>query len=351
MALYIQKVSYLERVLEFLFEYGLFFAKAITIVIAIIIILVVSVGLAAKQKQVAGNLSFDSINEQINDLKQQAERMFLSKDALKKKEKERKKEKKSKDTSTKPKLYVIDFIGSPMAKEVDTMRKEISAILCVANENDEVLVNIESGGGVVHGYGLAASQLQRIKDANLKLTVSIDKVAASGGYMMASVADKILCAPFAIVGSIGVVAQMPNFHKLLKKNDIDFEMHTAGEYKRTLTVLGENTDEAREKFKQDINQIHDLFKEHVKHYRDQLELDKVATGEFWLGKQAIDLGLVDELRTSDDFMMSAVADYDLFKVKYKKSKTMAQKLGVAAGLTVESVMERFWSVMQKSKLQ
>ncbi len=337
--------------MEFLFEYGLFFAKAITIVVAILAVLIVSVGLAAKQKQDGGNLSFDSINDQINDLKRQTERVFLSKSEMKKIEKERKKEEKSKEKSTKPKLFVIDFNGSPMAKEVDVMRKEISAILCVADDKDEVLVNVESGGGVVHGYGLAASQLQRIKDANLKLTVSIDKVAASGGYMMASVADKILCAPFAIVGSIGVIAQLPNFNKLLKKNDIDFEMHTAGEYKRTLTVLGENTDEARKKFKEDIGQIHDLFKDHVKTYREQLDLNKVATGEFWLGKQAIELGLVDELRTSDDFMMSAVADYDVFKVRYKRTKTMAQKLGVAASTTVESVMDKFWAVLQNAKLQ
>ncbi|MEM0912626.1 MAG: protease SohB, partial [Pseudomonadota bacterium] len=292
--------------MEFLYEYGLFFAKAITIVIAVVAVLVVSIGLAAKQKPEGGNLSFDSINDQINELKRQTERLFLSKSELKKVDKDRKKEEKSKEKEEKPKLFIIDFVGSPLAKEVEDLRKEISAILCVAKDKDEVLVNVESGGGVVHGYGLAASQLQRIKNANLHLTVSIDKVAASGGYMMASVADKILCAPFAIVGSIGVIAQLPNFNKLLKKNDIDFEMHTAGEYKRTLTVLGENTDEARKKFKEDINQIHSLFKEHVKHYREQLELDKVATGEYWLGKQALGLGLVDELTTSDDFMMSAV---------------------------------------------
>ena len=108
-------------------------------------------------------------------------------------------------------------------------------------------------------YGLAASQMQRIRDKKLKLTVCVDKVAASGGYMMAVVADKIIAAPFAVLGSIGVLAQVPNFHRLLKKHDVDFEMLTAGKYKRTLTMFGENTDKGREKFQEDIEDTHVLF--------------------------------------------------------------------------------------------
>ena len=147
------------------------------------------------------------------------------------------------------------------AHEVESLREEITAIISIANPSkDKVLIRLESGGGVVHGYGLAASQLQRIKSAGIPLSVAIDKVAASGGYMMACVADEILAAPFAIVGSIGVIAQIPNFNKILKKNDVEFEQITAGEFKRTLTLFGENTDKAREKFREEIEQTHDLFK-------------------------------------------------------------------------------------------
>ncbi|MGQ8363903.1 protease SohB [Glaciecola sp. 1036] len=337
--------------MEFLFEYGLFVAKAITVVIAIVAVVGLIIGLASKQKGGGGNLSFDSISEQFDNIKRQSEQVLLSKEALKKLQKQRKKEQKKDKEETKPNLYVIDFQGSPMAKEVDSLRREITAILCVAKENDEVLVKVDSGGGVVHGYGLAASQLQRIKDANLKLTVSVDKIAASGGYMMAAVADTIISAPFAIVGSIGVVAQIPNIHKVLKKNDVDIEMHTAGEYKRTLTVLGENTEQGREKFKQELQEVHDLFKGHIKHFRSELDLEKVATGEYWLGQKALELGLVDKLQTSDDFLLKANDTHKLFKLKYENKKNMAQKLGFAASTAIESVFDKLMSMINLSRFQ
>ncbi|WP_371193298.1 protease SohB [Glaciecola sp. SC05] len=329
--------------MEFIFEYGLFLAKAVTLVAAILIVVGFVIAMASRQKQRPGNLEFDSLSEVYDDLKRQAETVLLDKAALKDKQKADKKEKKkSKDKSPdkKPNLFVINFEGSSMAKEVDSLRKEITAVLCVAQAGDEVLVNVESGGGVVHGYGLAASQLQRIKDKGLHLTISIDKVAASGGYMMACVADKIISAPFAIVGSIGVVAQLPNFHKVLKKNDIDFEMHTSGEFKRTLTVFGENTDEGRDKFKNELQEIHNMFKDFVLNNRPDLDITKVATGEYWLGQKALELKLVDEIQTSDDFLMKANNTHKLYKLKYATKKNFAQKLGIAASEGIESAVSK-----------
>ena len=357
--------------MEFLFEYGVFLAKAVTIVVAIVAVTAFIVGLSSKQKQPSGNLEFDSISDHIDDLKSQAKQVLLSKEELKQlekeekeakkqeqkqkkkeqKKKEQKKKTKAKDKDTdnasdeasktekKPNLFVLEFNGSMQANEVEQLREEVTAVLCVAEENDEVLVKVESGGGVVHGYGLAASQLQRIKDKGLKLTISVDKVAASGGYMMACVADKLIAAPFAIIGSIGVIAQLPNFNKLLKKNDIEFEQHTAGAFKRTLTMLGENTDEGREKFREELEDVHVLFKEFVSSNRD-LDIEKVATGEYWYGQRALELDLVDELQTSDDFLMAANEQYKLFKIKYAQKKTMAQKLGFAASIAMQSTLER-----------
>ena len=278
--------------MEFLFEYGLFLAKAFTLVVAILVVVGFVVAMASRQKQRPGNLEFDSVSEVFDDLKRQAESVLLDKDALKEKqksEKKDKKKKKDKEQDKKPNLFVINFEGGPMAKEVDSLRKEITAVLCVAQEGDEVLVNVESGGGVVHGYGLAASQLQRIKDKGLKLTISVDKVAASGGYMMACVADTIISAPFAIIGSIGVVAQLPNFNKVLKKNDVDFEMHTSGELK-----------------------------------------------------------LVDKIQTSDDFLLQANESYKLYRLKYATKKTLAQKLGIAASEGVESTLNKLMTYAKSS---
>lgn len=334
--------------MEFLFEYGLFLAKAITIVVSIAAVLVLVLALASKQKpgEDNGNLQLDSLSEVFDDLKEMGEEALLTKEELKKQQKEKKKAKKKdadSHTEKKKNLFVIEFNGSTMAKEVETLRKEITAVLCIANPQDEVLVKVESGGGVVHGYGLAASQLKRIKDKGLKLTVSIDKVAASGGYMMACVADQIISAPFAIVGSIGVVAQLPNFNKLLKKNDVDVEMHTAGEFKRTLTMFGENTDEGREKFQSELEDVHQMFKTFVIENRPGLDIDKVATGEYWYGTKAAQLNLVDTIQTSDDFLMQANNNSKLFKLKYAAKKTLAQKLGLAVSQGVENGIANVFS--------
>lgn len=342
--------------LNFLFEYGLFFAKAITIVIAIVAVLVVILSLASKQKSEGGtgNLELDSLSEGFDDLSEMGKEALLTKEELKQFHKaEKKKKKKNKSDGKevdKPKkinhLFVVDFNGSPMAKEVETLRKEITAILCIAQAGDEVLIKVESGGGVVHGYGLAASQLKRLKDKGLNLTISIDKVAASGGYMMACVANKVIAAPFAIVGSIGVIAQIPNFNKLLKKNDIDFEMHTAGQFKRTLTVFGENTEEGREKFQSELEDVHQMFKSFVLENRPSIEIDKVATGEYWYGTKAQELNLVDVIQTSDDFLMQANERFKIFTLKYSSKKTFAQKLGFAVSQGIENGLSKVFTNMR-----
>ena len=345
--------------MEFLYEYGLFVAKAVTLVIAFIVVVSTIVGLASKQKHGKGQLEIVSISEQLKDITNYAKQVLLDKNALKKLAKEQKKEAKAKnkaknkakiteqgEESEKSRLYVIDFKGSMDANEVEHLREEITAILCVANKEDEVLVRLESGGGVVHGYGLAASQLQRIKEKGLKLTIAVDKVAASGGYMMACVADKLLASQFAYIGSIGVLAQLPNFNKLLKKNDIEFEQHTAGEFKRTLTVFGENHDEGRAKFKEEIEEIHVLFKDFVQSQRPDMDIDKVATGEYWPGVKAKSLGLIDDITTSDDYILSHYPAREIFSVKYAVKKNVAEKLGMSAANVVERV---FMKSMSKAR--
>lgn len=337
--------------MEFLYDYGLFVAKAVTLVIAFIVVVSTIVGLASKQKHGKGQLEIVSISEQLKDITNYAKQVLLDKNALKKLAKEQKKEAKAKnkaknkakiteqgEESEKSRLYVIDFKGSMDANEVEHLREEITAILCVANKEDEVLVRLESGGGVVHGYGLAASQLQRIKEKGLKLTIAVDKVAASGGYMMACVADKLLASQFAYIGSIGVLAQLPNFNKLLKKNDIEFEQHTAGEFKRTLTVFGENNDEGRAKFKEEIEEIHVLFKDFVQSQRPDMDIDKVATGEYWPGIKAKSLGLIDDITTSDDYILSHYPAREIFSVKYAVKKNVAEKLGMSAAMLLSACL-------------
>ena len=245
---------------------------------------------------------------------------------MKMKKLEHKQKEKSHDDSKHKKIFVLNFKGDIKASDVSSLREEITALLTVADKQDEVVALIESAGGTVHGYGLAASQLHRIRDKGIFLTVAVDKVAASGGYMMACVANKIIAAPFAIVGSIGVLAQIPNFYRLLKKFDIDFEQLSAGEYKRSLTLFGENTDKDREKLQEELDDTHNLFKDFVKENREQVEIDKIATGEHWYGKRALEYKLVDELRTSDDYLSTAAANADIFEIKYARRKQLAEKI-------------------------
>ncbi|ABS08847.1 protease SohB [Shewanella baltica] len=330
--------------MEFLYEYGMFLAKAVTIVVAIVAVIIVVLASTVKHKSDKGELRITNLSEELEERKHGLKEELLSKKQFKAYEKQLKAEEKAKDKAADDastgKVFVIDFKGSIDAAEVASLREEISAILAIAEKGDEVVVNVESGGGMVHGYGLASSQLDRLRQADIPLTVCVDKVAASGGYMMACVANKIYAAPFAIVGSIGVVAQLPNFNRLLKKHEIDYEQHTAGNFKRTLTVFGENSDEGRQKFQEELEETHVLFKAFVGKYRPELDLVKVATGEHWYGQQAIELGLVDAISTSDDVIMSLAAERTVYKMRYQVRKKLADKIAHGASLSVNAIFNR-----------
>ncbi|WP_419420643.1 protease SohB [Legionella sp. D16C41] len=305
--------------MDFLAQYGLFALKALTIVIAILLLFA---GLLAIGKKTKPKLQITPLNKQYDDLKHHMHHEIKGK----KLDKNKKSKKDKKHLKDKPSLYVIDFMGDIRASQVEPLREVITAILSIAQKNDEVVLRLESPGGSVNGYGLAASQLQRIRDRQIPLTVCIDKVAASGGYLMSCVANRIVAAPFAIIGSIGVVAQLPNFHRWLKKNNIDIELITAGEYKRTLTMLGENTEKGRKKFQEEIEKIHQTFRDYVFVHRQQLDIDKVSTGEHWLATDAYNLKLVDYLKTSDDYIIDKMNDFNIFKVSKPTKPSFMEKL-------------------------
>jgi serine protease SohB len=348
---------------EFFFDYGLFALKAITIVAAILIVIVGSIAAGMRAKQAPeGHIEVKKINDDIKDIQDALRQAVIDPDVHKIESKQRHKAEKAerkanlkalkkaaksddKDKAEmphKPRLYVLDFDGDMKASGVSRLRREVTSVLSMADTTDEVLLRLESGGGLVHAYGLASSQLQRIRDHGVNLTICVDKVAASGGYMMACVANKLIAAPFAIIGSIGVIAQLPNFHRLLKKNEIDFEMITAGEYKRTLTMFGENTQEGRDKFTDDIQDIHTLFKDFVSQHRPQLNISEVATGEIWFGRRALDRSLVDELMTSDEYIVKACDESDVFEIKYEEKKSLPQKLGLALDTAIDSVVLKWF---------
>jgi serine protease SohB len=350
--------------MDYLFEYLIFLAEVVTIVVAIIAVLSAIAAMGARRAQGSGgHLEVHKLNDSLDSLKDSVRRALLDPAVLKKQHKgeakaakqERKAGKKAppKDAvadnndaqPSSRRLFVVDFKGDIQANAVKHLRTEITAILTMATKSDEVLIRLESPGGSVHGYGLAASQLDRVHAHGVKLVAAVDKVAASGGYMMAVVADRILAAPFALIGSIGVVAQVPNVHRLLKKHDVDVEVLTAGKFKRTLTVLGENTEEGRKKFIEELEDVHTLFQDHVSTRRPGLDLEEVATGEAWYGQRALDKKLVDEISTSDEYLTRACGEGEVFHVRWVEHKKPIERLlghvEGALGRVVERVTRNF----------
>lgn len=346
--------------LEYLQEYGLFLAKIITFVIAILV--VVGFVLASAHRggnKDKGRIVVSKLNERFDDMTHVLKEYAMDEKTLKEEEKQKKKaDKKAAKTKKsgatierKKRVFVLDFDGDIKASATDELREAITAVLSLAEPHDEVVLKLESPGGLVHGYGLAASQLARIKKKGIPLTVCVDKVAASGGYMMACVADKILAAPFAILGSIGVVAQLPNFHKVLRKHDVDYEIFTAGEYKRTVTMFGENTAKGRQKFSEDLEDTHALFKDFIHSHREQVNLEDVATGEIWFGTRAVEKKLIDGIATSDEYLTSLHPNADILTVDYEYKKSLQDRIGVGVASAIEAgvikasstLSHRYWA--------
>jgi serine protease SohB len=307
-------------------EYGVFVLELLTVIVLIVgaVLLVIA---ASKKSGSGEGLQVRRINDEIDNRSEQVQKVLLDRDRFRRFRRDRARQRKAeRKADSRRRLFVLDFKGDIRASATASLREEVSAVLSVAEQEDEVVLRLENAGGAVHEHGLGASQLLRLKAAGLRLTVVVDKVAASGGYLMASVADRIVAAPFAIVGSIGVIAQLPNFHRFLEQRGIDFEQVTAGRFKRTLTLFGENTEEGRDKLKEELEDVHALFKSQIADQRPQIELDRVATGEHWYGTRALELGLIDELGTSDDLLREAAADADLFRITWRRRKTLPEKL-------------------------
>ncbi len=356
--------------MEFLQEVGIFLAQATILVTALLIAFAGITAMSQRRRDGdEGYIEVRQVNERYKSYQDTLVSLVEPDEETKVRKKAEKKAKKSADKASKkaaklaakiaqkstaesleteagsqarPRLFVIDFDGDMHASQVDALREEISVLIPAATANDEILIRLESPGGLVHSYGLAASQLQRIRDANISLTVAVDKVAASGGYMMACVATRIIAAPFAVIGSIGVIAQLPNFHRLLKKHDIDFELYTAGQYKRTLTMFGENTDTGRAKFVEDLEDTHELFKSFVADNRSVVDIEQVATGEVWYGQQALEVQLVDELSTSDTYIQSRLEDADVLEIRYQFKKNWQERIGFSVENALYRAALKLW---------
>jgi serine protease SohB len=322
-------------------ELLIFGLKTLFLVVSLLTVLLFIFLLVARNK-VVESFKIESLNERFEDWAHRLKEVLFTKKEWKAFTKAEKKKAKQNENVERRRVFVLSFEGDIKASQVESLRKEITMILGVATEKDEVVVLVDSPGGMVHTYGLAASQLMRIRSRNIPLTICVDKVAASGGYLMACVAHKIIAAPFAIIGSIGVIAQVPNFHRLLERNNVDYEEITAGDYKRTVSLFGKITERGKEKFKEQIEDTHELFKSFVKESRPHLDITKVATGEHWYGRQALELGLIDEVSTSDDYIYSLRNQTKIYKISCVGKKKFTERLADAMSMSMVRIFEYIW---------
>jgi len=339
--------------MEFIIQYGVFLLKVVTIVIAILLpVLMVINSSKGKSAGDKGHLQIKNLSDQFESMGNALQGALMDGKTFKKFRKDLDKKKKKEDKTPakdQQSIFVLNFNGDIQASEVDKLKHEINAILLSETKCKEVVLKVESGGGSAYAYGLCAAELKRLIDNKIKLTVCIDKVAASGGYLMSCVATKIVAAPWALVGSIGVIAQMPNINRLLKKNLVDFEMHTAGEFKRTLTVFGENTEEGRDKFKSELEDLHVIFKDFVKDNRPEIDTSIVATGEVWQGEKALEVGLIDEICTSDDYLVTLSKKFKLFEIEYVEKKNFSERFAFAAETFLNRTFLRIYDTLNKSR--
>lgn len=341
--------------MEYLIEYGMFLAKLVTLVVAFVFIVSILVSAGSKNRKGGGrgSIAISHLNDELEEMRDAMKKAIYDKEAYKYEQKLEKKRHKQElrerkqqlkqvseasqdlEEVAKKRVYIVDFNGDIEASDVECLREEITAILALATAKDEVIVRLESPGGMVHAYGLASSQLERIKSQHIPLTICVDKVAASGGYMMACLADRLVAAPFAILGSIGVLVQLPNFNRLLRKHEVDYETISAGEFKTTLTTFGEITQKGRDKVKEDVEEMHGLFKSWVKDHRPAVDIDTIATGETWVGLQALERSMVDEIMTSDECIVNACEEADVYEIRYEIRRTLGDKIGAAIHKSVD----------------
>jgi serine protease SohB len=336
--------------MAFWLDIAAFALKAVLIVAALGGLAALLVRLTRPDEAKRREIKVRSLDERYDAMRDDLNAHILDKNERKALAKARKKEAKAaakarSEGAPGKRIYVLAFKGDIGASAVKRLATEIDAVLTVARpELDEVVLRIESPGGTVTGYGLAAAQLMRLRERKISVTASVDQVAASGGYLMACAADKIVAAPFAILGSIGVVAQVPNLHRLLKKNDIDFEEMTAGEFKRSVSVLGEITPAGREHFRGKLDTTHEAFKAFVQQRRPGLDIAKVANGDIWLATEALGLGLIDGLSTGEDLIFRARGEARLFEVATEARKTLLRQildgLGFATRLAWDGLASR-----------
>jgi serine protease SohB len=336
--------------MAFWLDLAAFLVKALIIVAALGGLAVLIARLARSAEPKDQEIKVRSLDEHYDDMRDAMNGALLDKKERKALAKTSKKEAKAAAKARRgqepgKRIYVLAFKGDMRASAVKRLGSEIDAVLIAARPGtDEAVIRIESPGGTVTGYGLAAAEILRLRERKIKVIASVDQVAASGGYMMACAADRIVAAPFAVVGSIGVVAPVPNLHRLLQKNQIDFEEMTAGEFKRTVSVLGEITPAGREHFRGKLDATHEAFKAHVAQCRPSVDIARVANGDYWLAREALPLGLVDEIMTGDELLFQARDGARLYEVTTQARKNLLQQvlsgLGAAAQKATDAMAAR-----------
>lgn len=240
---------------------------------------------------------------------------------------------------------VLRFEGDTMATGRQDFARMVDEVLHNKERIQRVIVVVNSPGGGVSVYGQMFAGMERMRNAGVDVTACVDTYAASGGYLMSVPAQRIIAAPFAMVGSIGVVSEFMNFNKLLRRLGVEPMTITAGELKRTVTPLSEVTEENKAAYKAQLEAIHRQFIAVVKKYRE-VDADRVCTGNHWTAAESVELklNLVDGLATSQEYLFEANQTEDLVTISKLQNPYEKSVLGLARRfihLVADEVSERF----------
>ncbi len=250
-----------------------------------------------------------------------------------------------------PRLAVLRFQGlrDLNASGDQRLSEAIDEVLVNRDHFEEAVVIIDSPGGTTHGYGHAYALLERLSASGLKVTACIDRIGASGGYLMALPADRILAGPFAIVGSVGVVAGIPNVKRLLEEKGVSYRLFVAGDKKRVVHFADDDGPEVREYMDEKLAGIHTQFLQAVeKHRGDRVKLDEVRSGDHWSAEESVEkgLGLVDELQTSAEYLLERNREVALVMIERRVDITerFAGYLAARLSARVASLFTRWLRV-------
>ena len=238
--------------------------------------------------------------------------------------------------------------GMDLAGQQDILKKAFSI-----KKIKHVAISINSPGGSPVQSHLIYSYIRQLADKKkVNVLIFAEDVAASGGYLISCAGDEIYANSSSIIGSIGVISASFGFKELIKKIGIDRRVYTAGKNKSTLDPFVDEKEEDVKRLKDIQLELHSDFIKVVETSRGKKlndpEKNNIFTGEFWTGKSALKLGLIDGIGNADQILKEKFGE-DVAIKKFEKQKGwLSRKLSASVESQLSNTLN---SIEEKSEWQ